>query len=84
MARREERSYFGTRGQPTWAWYLVSILLGVVGGIIGYFAVKDRDQDMANKLLIVGIVVTIIAYLFLGGGIIATLSGIRGPYFGAR
>ena len=38
------------------AWYLVPFFLGIIGGIIGYVAVKDRNRSMANKLLIFGVV----------------------------
>jgi hypothetical protein len=39
-----------------------------VGGIIGYFAVKDNDQNMANRLLIVGFVslVLLLFFVFIG------------------
>jgi len=51
------------RDKPTRAWYLVPLLFGILGGIIGYFAVKNDDQELANNLLIVGIVVTFLIFL---------------------
>ena len=51
------------RDKPTRAWYLVPLLFGILGGIIGYFAVKNEDQRLANNLLIVGIVVTFLIFL---------------------
>ncbi|MBN2202676.1 MAG: hypothetical protein JW700_00620, partial [Candidatus Aenigmarchaeota archaeon] len=52
---------------PSKAWYLVPIFFGILGGIIGYFAVKDDDKNMANKLLILGIVLTILPVIILFG-----------------
>ncbi len=40
------------------AWYLLPIFVGVIGGIIGYFAVRHDDPSMAKKLLYVGIGIT--------------------------
>jgi hypothetical protein len=46
--------------RPTRAWYLIPFFLIILGGIIGYFAVKGDDKKMANNLLLVGILMTII------------------------
>jgi uncharacterized membrane protein len=46
--------------KPTKLWYLVALFLGIFGGIIGYFAVKDEDKEMAKNLLLIGIIVTFI------------------------
>jgi len=62
-----------TRQNVSVAWYLLPLFLFVVGGFIGYFAVKNRNRGRANGLLIFGIVWTIfwtivyyglLAYLF--------------------
>jgi len=45
--------------KPSAIWYIVAILLGFIGGIIGYASVKDDDPNMAKNLLIVGIATTI-------------------------
>ncbi|MFY3741041.1 MAG: hypothetical protein HMLIMOIP_001488 [Candidatus Nitrosomirales archaeon] len=37
------------------AWYLLPVLLGIIGGIIGYFAVRHDDPTLAKRLLYVGI-----------------------------
>jgi RNA polymerase subunit RPABC4/transcription elongation factor Spt4 len=42
------------------AWYLVPFLFGIVGGLIAYVGVRDRDQSKAKNLLIFGIVWTFI------------------------
>jgi hypothetical protein len=41
-------------------WYLVPIFLGIIGGLIGYFVLKDRDKKIANRMLIIGLVVLIV------------------------
>ncbi len=40
--------------------YLSSILLGLVGGLAGYFLLKDRSRPMANLVLVLGIPATIV------------------------
>jgi hypothetical protein len=52
-------------GKPSTAWYLAPILLGVIGGLIGYFDVKDRDLRMATTLLVIGVGITILVYFLL-------------------
>ena len=41
-------------------WYLVPILFGLVGGIIGYFALRKDDPKKAKNSLILGGILTII------------------------
>jgi len=51
--------------KPSSAWYLVPIFFGIVGGLIGYVAVKDDDKDMANSLLSLGIVMTFVSIIII-------------------
>lgn len=48
---------------PTPLWYLVPFFFGVLGGIVGYVAVKDKDENMASGLLLFGIFWTVIAVI---------------------
>ena len=47
--------------KPTRAWYLVPFFFNILGGIIGYVAVRNEDRQMANRLLIFGIVMFVVA-----------------------
>jgi len=49
-------------GKPTALWWLVPIFFGIIGGIVAYVGVKGDDQDMADGLLIFGIVWSIILF----------------------
>ena len=37
-------------------WYLLPIFLGVIGGIIAYFAIRKDDRQKAKKCLYIGLV----------------------------
>jgi hypothetical protein len=58
---RENYSVSNTStNKPTGAWYLAPLIFGLIGGILGYVAVKNDDPDMANNLLWLGIFMTFI------------------------
>jgi len=46
---------------PSFLWYLVPFFFGILGGILGYVAVKDKDENVALGLLLFGIFWTVIA-----------------------
>ena len=48
-------------------WYLLPIFLGIIGGIIAYFAIRKDDRIKAKKCLYLGLVLFAI-------GIIVNLS----------
>lgn len=48
------------RGAPSGLWYLVPFFFGILGGILGYIAVKSDDPDMADTLLIFGFLWTFV------------------------
>jgi len=52
------------------AWYILPILMGIIGGIISYFAVKKDDPKLGKNCLIVGVVVFLIN---LGAGFLLGL-----------
>ncbi len=55
------------------AWYLLPIFVGIIGGIIGYFAVRYDDPSLAKRLLYVGIGISAAGIIFT---VVATLSGL--------
>ena len=52
-------SNYNANNRSRW-WYLVPILFGLVGGIIGYFALRKDDPKKAKNCLILGGILTII------------------------
>ena len=47
--------------KPSAAWYLMPIFLGLIGGLIMYFVLKDENRDMAKKGIILGFILTVIS-----------------------
>ena len=56
----------GVVKKHTRAWYLVPLILGIIGGIIGYIVIKDDDKKMATNLLIIGIIMTVVIPIVVG------------------
>ena len=50
--------------KPSNWWYLLPIFLSIVGGVIGYFLLKDRDKKFAERLLVIGIIMVVV-YIIL-------------------
>jgi len=48
-------SYARKYTEPTKLWYLAPFFFGIIGGLIGYVAVKGEDDEMATNLLMLGI-----------------------------
>lgn len=38
------------------AWYILPVLMGIIGGLISYFAVRKDDPKLGKNCLIIGIV----------------------------
>lgn len=44
---------------PSKAWYLLPIFIRIIGGLIMYFALTNRDAKMAKKRLLLSILLLI-------------------------
>lgn len=62
-----------TASKPSVAWYFVPIFLTLLGSIIGYFALRDRDKRMARNVAVVGAVMP-----FIWIGMIIVLASLHG------
>ena len=51
--------------KPTLWWYALCLLGGPIVAALGYIAVKDEDPEMANELVMAGVVSSII-YMMVG------------------
>ena len=55
----QEKNMYPERIRSRW-WYLLPIFIGLIGGIIAYFAIRRDDPQKAKKCLMVGIGLTLI------------------------
>ena len=46
------------------AWYLLPIFIGMIGGIIGYLAIRKDDPQKAKNCIYIGIVMMVIGIIF--------------------
>jgi len=70
------------RSRPSRFWYLLPIFLGVVGAVIGYFFLKDRDREFAEKLLKIGLVMIVVYFvltILLAAFAYIFISSVMGP-----
>jgi hypothetical protein len=58
------------RRSPSLLWYLLPIFLLLVGGMMGFVVLRNRDPGMARNMLILGIVTTLLASYMLGFGFV--------------
>ena len=62
-----KEKYRKIKKKPSKAWYLLPIFFGIVGGVIGYFVLRKRDREFAERVLIIGLV------MILAGGLVSFL-----------
>ncbi len=53
------------KSRPTGLWYLVAFLFGLIGGLVGYVAVKENDPEMARGLLSLGLLTTVVGGILI-------------------
>ena len=51
------------RPRSNW-WYLLPIFLGIIGGVIAYFALRKDDRQKAKKCLYLGLILGSIGAFF--------------------
>ena len=61
------------------AWYLLPIFIGMIGGIIGYLAIRKDDPQKAKNCIYIGIVMMIIGIIF--NVILLGVEGVANPGF---
>ena len=44
-------------------WYLLPIFLGIIGGVIAYFALRRDDREKAKKCLYLGLILLVVGVL---------------------
>ena len=69
------------RKRSNW-WYLLPIFLGVIGGIIAYFALRRDDHEKAKKCMYLGLILLAVGFLleiFLAG-----VTDTTGTWYGAN
>ena len=64
-----EATTAGIAQQRSRWWYLVPLLLAIVGGVVAYFAVRRDDPRLARNCLVLGVALTA-ACVTLQAGII--------------
>ncbi|MFB5597832.1 MAG: hypothetical protein ACE5RJ_02290 [Nitrosopumilaceae archaeon] len=50
---------------PSYAWIILSIVIGLVGGIIAYFVLKKHDKKVAEICLVIGMASTLFSVFVL-------------------
>jgi len=63
-------------------WYLLPIFLGVIGGIIAYFALRKDDREKAKRCMYLGLILLAVGILletFLAG-----FTDTTGAWYGAN
>jgi len=59
-------------------WYLLPLLLGLVGGIIAYFILRNSDKQKAKRALMFGVILSIPSFVWI---IFTGISGAENPFY---
>jgi len=62
-----------TQTRSNW-WYLLPILIGIIGGVIAYFVLRHDDKDKGKNCIIIGIVLSLFLHLIPIFGMIGILT----------
>ena len=66
--------------KTSWAWWLLPIFFGIIGGVVGWSAIKNSNKGKARGLMILGAVISAITLVIYVVFII--LSARSQPYYG--
>lgn len=61
---RKKESERAAKRKVTFLWYLLPVFMGAIGGLIGYFVLRKKDKWMAKRLLMWGMIFTIMSLVF--------------------
>ena len=50
--------------KTSWVWYLLPILFSILGGIVGYFLLRDKDKKTAKTLIYIGLIVFVLEIIY--------------------
>ena len=64
-------------------WYLLPIFLGIIGGIIAYFAIRKDDRPKAKKCLYLGLIFFAVGIL-VDVGFTNTVATIPDTWYGVN
>jgi len=60
--------------KPSNWYYLLPIFMSIIGGVIMYFVLKDKDKKMARNGLILGVALVAVTYIISLSMPVTTLS----------
>ena len=66
--------------KPSMAWYMLAVFFPIIGGIIAYFLVKEKDQRMADSLLFVSFLVFLFTFWYFF--ILGLMAGFFAGFYG--
>ena len=46
-------------------WYALPLCIGIIGGILGWLGVRNRDSEKARNMLIIGVFSNIVTWILL-------------------
>ena len=64
IIQKNNKVYLEPERQRSNWWYLLPIFLGIIGGIIAYFALRNDDRQKAKKCLYLGLILGAIGIFF--------------------